>query len=134
MTPGSHETVIIRSTEDVVIARKAVKEWAAKVRFSLVDQTKLVTATSELARNMAVHGGGGTLFIEIVILNQREGLRLTFEDRGPGISDIDLALTDGYTTNNGLGLGLGGAKRLVDDFEISSIVDAGTRIVATRWK
>jgi serine/threonine-protein kinase RsbT len=101
--------------------------------FSLVDQTKVVTAASELARNTVIYGGGGSMQIE-TLNGPRTGLRLVFEDKGPGIPDIELALRDGFTTGSGLGLGLGGAKRLVNDFEISSRVGEGTRISITRWK
>jgi serine/threonine-protein kinase RsbT len=110
-----------------------VREIATQLGFSLVDQTKIVTAASELARNTIIYGGGGTM--EMQTLNgPRLGLRLTFEDKGPGIPDIDLALRDGFTTGSGLGLGLGGAKRLVSDFLIDSRVGQGTKVVITRWK
>ncbi len=127
-------TVPIRTEPDVVGARQIVRKWAEELKFGLVDQTKLVTAASELARNTIIYGGGGTMRLEALSEGARTGLRLVFEDKGPGISDIDLALKDGYTTGSGLGLGLGGSKRLVNDFEIQSKPGAGTRIAATRWK
>jgi serine/threonine-protein kinase RsbT len=127
------ERVAIESEPDVVVVRRRVREIALKLGFSLVDQTKVVTAASELARNTVIHGGGGAL--EIQTLNgPRVGVRLTFEDKGPGIPDVDLALRDGFTTGTGLGLGLGGARRLVSDFEIFSRLGEGTRITITRWK
>ena len=123
----------IREAHDVVSTRQAVREWAVAVGFSLVDQTKIVTAASELARNTLIYGGGGT--VELQELNgPRRGIRLVFEDAGPGISDIDAVMKDGYTTGGGLGLGLGGAKRLSNEFEISSQPGAGTRVSITRWK
>jgi serine/threonine-protein kinase RsbT len=124
----------VRAEEDVVRVRHLVREWATTLRFSLVDQTKLVTAASELGRNMVVHGGGGELTAEVLEQGIRQGLRLVFADEGKGIQDINLAMQDGYTTGNGLGLGLGGAKRLVNDFEIQSKPGAGTRVAITRWK
>jgi serine/threonine-protein kinase RsbT len=118
---------------DVVAARRRVREVAAQLGFSLVDQTKVVTAASELARNTLIHGHGGAM--ELATLNgPRVGLRLTFEDKGPGIPDIQLALRNGFTTGSGLGLGLGGAKRLVNEFEVISKAGEGTKIIATRWK
>jgi serine/threonine-protein kinase RsbT len=121
------------SETDVVTVRRLVRESAAKLGFSLVDQTKFVTAASELARNTLLHGGGGSM--ELATLNgPRVGLRLVFEDKGPGIPDIQLALRDGFTTGSGLGLGLGGAKRLVNEFEVLSKVGEGTKITVTRWK
>ena len=124
----------IQSAADIVVARQAVRSAAVQVGFSLVDQTKIVTAASELARNTLDYGGGGTIRLEQMEENPRKGLRLTFEDHGPGIPDIQLALKDGYTTGGGLGLGLGGARRLVNDFEIHSEPGQGTRILITRWK
>jgi serine/threonine-protein kinase RsbT len=128
------ETRPVRSSEDVVLVRQAVRAWAVELGFSLVDQTKIVTAASELARNTVVHGGGGTVRLEMLNDAARRGLRLVFEDKGPGIPDVALALTEGYTTGTGLGLGLGGAKRLSTDFEIASRVGEGTRVSITRWK
>lgn len=124
----------LRAEDDVVRARQAVRAWAVELAFSLVDQTKLVTAASELARNTVVYGGGGTLRMEVLEEGARTGLRLVFEDAGPGIPDIDRALKDGYTTGGGLGLGLGGAKRLVNEFAIQSAPGEGTRITVVKWK
>lgn len=129
------ETFPIRSGEDVVRARQIVRSRATDLGFSLVDQTKIVTAASELARNTLIYGGGGEMRIERLFqAPKRAGLRLTFEDQGPGIADIELALRDGYTTGNGLGLGLNGARKLSHEFEIRSQPGAGTRITITRWK
>jgi serine/threonine-protein kinase RsbT len=127
------ETLPIRSSADIVAVRQKVRAWSAELRFSLVDQTKLVTAASELARNTLEHGKGGEVRVEWVENGARRGLRLVFEDTGPGIPDIELALKEGYTTGGGLGLGLGGAKRLVNEFDIQSTPGQGTRIVAVRW-
>jgi serine/threonine-protein kinase RsbT len=124
----------VRTSDDVVQVRRLVREWAVASSFSLVDQTKIVTAASELARNTLIHGGGGTVRIESLNDGARRGLRLVFEDQGPGIADVALALKDGHTTGSGLGLGLGGAKRLVNEFDISSEPGVGTRITVTRWK
>jgi serine/threonine-protein kinase RsbT len=124
----------IRSSEDVVRVRQAVRALAMRAGMTLVDQTKIVTAASELARNTLDYGGGGTVTMESVTNGSRSGLRLTFEDSGPGIPDIDLALKDGWTTGGGLGLGLSGAKRLSNEFNIHSQVGEGTRVVITRWK
>jgi serine/threonine-protein kinase RsbT len=128
------EELPILKEHDVVVVRQTVRKCAADLTLSLVEQTKVVTAASELARNVLVHGGGGSVRVEILDLNPRRGLRLAFEDRGPGIADIDLAMRDGYTTGTGLGLGLGGSKRLVDEFEIVSRVGEGTRVTITKWK
>ena len=128
------EEVPIREGPDVVLVRQKVRASAAEIGFSLVDQTKIVTACSELARNALEHGKGGTARIEVVQNGTRQGLRLTFEDRGPGIADVALAMRDGYTSGNGLGMGLGGAKRLVHDFEIASRPGEGTRVTIARWK
>ena len=124
----------IRASDDVVRVRQAVRALAVEIGFSLVDQTKIVTAASELARNTLDYGGGGTVRLEVVENGPRKGLRLAFEDRGPGIPDIELALKDGYTTGRGLGLGLSGATRLSNQFEIHSTVGGGTRVTITRWK
>lgn len=129
-----NETMPLRSESDVVVVRQVVRKWAAELGFSLVDQTKIVTAASELARNVLVHGGGGCSRLETLQEGIRRGLRLTFEDQGPGIPDIEMAMRDGYTTGGGLGLGLGGSKRLVNEFEISSKVGEGTRVVVAKWK
>ena len=123
----------ITSSDDIVRVRQHVRNLAIEVGFSLVDQTKVVTAASELARNALEHGGGGRARIEVVTNGLRRGLRMTFEDEGPGIADVQLALQDGYTTGHSLGLGLGGAKRLVTEFAIVSRPGEGTRISATRW-
>ena len=128
-----HDTVQIAADDDIVRVRQRVRDWAVSLGFSLVDQTKLVTAASELARNTLIYGRGGTLTLEAVVNERKRGLRLTFEDRGPGIADLSLALKDGYTTGNGLGLGLSGAKRLAHDFTIDSKVGEGTRVVIARW-
>jgi serine/threonine-protein kinase RsbT len=127
------ETLPIQSEPDVVLVRRRVRELSAGLGFSLVDQTKVVTAASELARNTMTHGGGGHTQVEL-LNGPRAGLRLVFEDRGPGIPDIQMALRDGFTTGSGLGLGLGGAKRLVSDFEIMSKPGEGTTVAITRWK
>jgi serine/threonine-protein kinase RsbT len=127
------ELLPIRGEAEVVGVRQLVRAWCVELKFSLVDQTKMVTAASELARNTLIHGKGGTVDLQVVENGVRKGLRLVFEDKGPGIPDIDLAMKDGYTTGNGMGLGLGGSKRLVHDFEISSQVGQGTRVAITRW-
>jgi serine/threonine-protein kinase RsbT len=134
MPAESHEALNIRSSADVVSVRQAARALAERVGFSLVDQTKLVTAASELARNTIDYGGGGTVQLELVENGVRRGVRLTFEDQGPGIADLNLALKDGYTSGGGLGLGLGGARRLVNDFKIESSPGAGTRVMIARWK
>ncbi len=124
----------IRTSEDVVGVRQIVRQRAIALGFNLVDQTKIVTAASELARNTLQHGGGGAVTIDSVEDIGRQGLRLTFEDAGPGIVDIQLALKDGYTTGTGLGLGLSGARRLSNEFKIDSRVGEGTRVVIVRWR
>ncbi len=124
----------IQSSGDVVLVRQAVRHSAVAIGFGLVDQTKIVTAASELARNTLDYGGGGTMMLETLQVGERRGLRLTFEDRGPGISDIEMALKDGFTTGKGLGMGLSGAKRLASEFEIESAVGKGTRVTIVRWK
>jgi serine/threonine-protein kinase RsbT len=128
------DTRPISGQQDVVAVRQVVREWAVSMGFSLVEQTKVITAASELARNVLVYGGGGTVSLEALNDGSRRGLRLAFEDQGPGIADIEAALRDGYTTGGGLGLGLGGAKRLSNDFEIHSGLGEGTRVVITRWR
>jgi serine/threonine-protein kinase RsbT len=129
------ETFPVRSGEDVVRARQIVRSRAMDIGFSLVEQTKIVTAASELARNAVIYGGGGEMHIERLYEGpKRSGLRLTFEDRGPGIADIELALRDGFTTGNGLGLGLNGARKLSHEFDIQSKPGAGTRVTIVRWK
>jgi serine/threonine-protein kinase RsbT len=127
------ETLPVRASEDIPRVRQTVRRWAVDLRFSLVDQTKIVTAASELARNTVDYGGGGTVRLESLVNGARRGLRLTFEDKGPGIPDIAQALRDGYTSGGGLGLGLGGARRLSNEFEIASRVGEGTRVTITRW-
>ena len=135
MTPGIRsETLQVRSSEDVVTVRQRVRFWALQEGFGLVDQTKMVTAASELARNTLEYGGGGSVLIEALSRESRRGVKVTFEDQGPGIDDIELALQDGYTTGSGLGLGLGGAKRLSSEFEIVSRPGTGTRVAIVRWK
>lgn len=133
MVVVSTETVPVKSEPDVVAIRRRVRELSAQLGFSLVDQTKVVTAASELARNTIIYGHGGVMQAES-LNGPRTGLRLTFQDNGPGIPDIELALRDGFTTGSGLGLGLGGAKRLVNDFEIVSRAGEGTKVTITRWK
>jgi serine/threonine-protein kinase RsbT len=128
------ETVPLRSGGDVVTARQLVRTSAVEIGFTLVDQTKLVTAASEIARNTVDYGGGGAMTVEVVSEGSRRGVRLTFEDEGPGIADMALALSDGYTTGSGLGLGLGGARRLVNEFDITSTPGVGTRVMLARWK
>jgi serine/threonine-protein kinase RsbT len=128
------ETVPITGSSDIVTIRQRVREVAAEMRFSLVDQTKLVTAASELARNALDHGGGGEALVEVVRNEVRPGLRLTFRDQGPGIQDVDLALKDGYSTGSGMGLGLGGSKRLSNEFEIRSRAGEGTVVSIVRWR
>lgn len=128
------ESVPVCTDQDVVIARQAVRRSCQELGFSLVDQTKMVTAASELARNTVVYGGGGFMLMEVVQSGARDGVRLRFEDRGPGIPDMDLALRDGWSSGTGLGLGLSGARRLVNDFEIESRPGEGTKVTVTRWK
>jgi serine/threonine-protein kinase RsbT len=127
------DVVPIRSAEDVVLVRQVVRQWALELRFNLVDQTKLVTAASELARNTLDYGGGGSVRLEALSNGSRQGLRLTFEDKGPGIGDVEQAMKDGFTTSGGLGLGLGGAKRLSSEFAIRSQPGVGTQVTIGRW-
>ncbi|MFL9828126.1 anti-sigma regulatory factor [Rhodoplanes sp. SY1] len=134
MATTTRDRMEVRSSDDVVRVRQQVRARALEVGLSLVDQTKIVTAASELARNMLDYGGGGVATIEVVVDGLRRGLRLVFEDHGPGIPDIQLALKDGYTSGGGLGLGLGGAKRLCNEFSIDSKPGEGTRVVCARWK
>lgn len=124
----------LASQDDVVTVRQSVRSLAIEIGLSLVDQTKIVTAASELGRNTFVHGGGGIARLEVIRDTPRRGLRLTFEDQGPGIPDIERAMQDGYTSGGGLGLGLGGAKRLSNEFAIESARGRGTRVTITRWK
>lgn len=130
----NREVMPLRSSSDVVMARQKVRQWAVDLKFSLVDQTKLVTAASELARNALDHGKGGSMTMELVSNGSKSGLHLLFEDQGPGIPDIELALKDGFTSASGMGLGLGGSKRLVNEFSIESEVGKGTRVSVIRWK
>jgi serine/threonine-protein kinase RsbT len=132
-TSTMSERITVGSDQDVVRVRQLVRTVAVEVKLSLVDQTKLVTAASELARNTLVYGGGGTVEISQVENGRRKGIRIVFADQGPGIPDLDLALTDGYTTGGGLGLGLSGARRLVDEFDIDTRVGEGTSITVTKW-
>jgi serine/threonine-protein kinase RsbT len=128
------ELMPVRSATDVVLVRQSVRAWAVSQGLGLVDQTKIVTAASELARNTLDYGGGGTVRLQALQDGMRRGLRLVFEDEGPGIPDLALALTDGYTSGSGMGLGLSGSKRLVNEFDIWSEVGRGTRVTITRWK
>lgn len=127
------EWLELRAPEDIVPLRRAVRRWAVELGFGLVDQTKIVTAASELGRNAVLHGGGGRALLEALQEGGLRGLRLTVTDQGPGIADVELAMRDGYTTVGGLGLGLGGARRLVSEFEIESTPGQGTRVTITRW-
>jgi len=124
----------LRSEHDIVLARQQVRKLTQDLKFSLVDQTKMVTAASELARNALIYGKGGAMHWEVLNVESRNGLRLLFADEGPGIPNMDLAMTDGWTSGNGLGMGLTGAKRLVNEFDIDSKVGGGTRVTITRWK
>jgi len=134
MTSLPADSLPLTTSQHVVIVRQSVRQRAVEIGFSLVDQTKIVTAASELARNAIQHGGGGNVCVEVVSDGMRRGLRLTFQDQGPGIADIGLAMKDGYSTAGGLGLGLSGAKRLSNEFAINSTPGGGTRVVITRWK
>ena len=134
MTVLTNDVVPIRVSGDVVAVRQMVRTRAIELGFSLVDQTKMVTAASELARNTLDYGGGGTARIESLNEGMRKGVRMTFEDQGPGIPDTELALRDGYTTGGGLGLGLSGARRLMSEFDLQSTVGKGTRVSAVRWR
>jgi serine/threonine-protein kinase RsbT len=128
------EVVGIRAPEDIVRVRQVVRDWSIGQKFSLVEQTKMITAASELARNTLEHGGGGEVRLEALNDGPKLGLRLTFTDRGPGVADIEQALRDGYSTSGGMGLGLGGSRRLVNDFKISSVPGEGTTVVIARWR
>ena len=128
------ETMSVTTSDDVVRVRQAVRTNALKAGFSLVDQTKIITAASEIARNTVDYGGGGTLLIELLREGPRRGLKLTFTDEGPGIPDIARAMTDGYTTGKGLGLGLSGAKRLCNEFAVKSTSGSGTIVTLARWR
>lgn len=128
------EVVPIANSSDVVVVRQRVRAWAIDLKFSLVDQTKIVTAASELGRNTLEHGGGGSLELAVVVNGVRRGIRLRFSDQGPGIPDIAQALKDGFTTGGGMGLGLGGSKRLMNEFEIEANPGGGTTVTVIRWK
>ena len=128
------ERIAIRQSDDVVRVRQLTRTFAVEIGLSLVDQTKIITASSELARNTLDYGGGGEVTVEIVDQGGRRGLRLTFEDKGPGIADVEQALKDGFTSGKGMGLGLGGAKRLCNEFSISSKPGEGTKVTIARWK
>ncbi|MEU8161412.1 anti-sigma regulatory factor [Micromonospora parva] len=130
---GQPQAQSVRSDEDVVRVRQLVRAVAVASRLSLVDQTKLVTAASELARNTLVYGGGGSVEVTVVDNGRRKGVQIVFADSGPGIADLDLAMTDGYTSGGGLGLGLSGSRRLVDEFQIETSAETGTRITVTKW-
>lgn len=136
MTSATTESAPLEITgdADVVRVRQAVRDLTVRAKFSLVDQTKLVTATSELARNTLVYGGGGQVSVTLVERAGRTGIELVFSDDGPGIPDLDLALTDGWTSGGGMGLGLSGTKRLVDEFEIDTAPGAGTRVRVLKWR
>ena len=134
MLTARTEQIPVRAQHDIVSVRQVVRSWCLNLGLGLVDLTKLVTAASEIARNTVEYGGGGTLVLEELRDGLRVGVRLVFEDQGPGIPDIDRALTDGYSTGTGMGLGLGGTRRLVDEFHISSTPGIGTRVAITKWK
>ncbi|HEY9892173.1 MAG TPA: anti-sigma regulatory factor [Candidatus Sericytochromatia bacterium] len=128
------EIMNVHTSADIVRVRQAVRQMAVELKFGLVDQTKIVTAASELARNTLDYGGGGTVKLEELESGSRRGLRLVFEDQGPGIPDLELALKDGYTTGGGLGMGLSGTKRLMSEFEIVSRLGEGTCVTIIKWK
>ncbi len=134
MSPLKTETVAVTGEAHIVAVRQAVRRLALEIKLSLVDQTKIVTAASELARNLLIYGGGGEVTMEILRDGLRHGLHVRFVDHGPGIADVEQALRDGYTSGHGMGLGLGGARRLVNDFEIKSIPGEGTQVTITRWR
>jgi serine/threonine-protein kinase RsbT len=133
-TAQKTETIPIRTSSDVVLVRQRVRVLSIEMKFSLVEQTKIVTAASELGRNTLEHGGGGSLELAVLINGARRGIRLRFIDQGPGIADVALALKDGYTSGSGMGLGLGGSKRLMNEFEIDTKPGSGTTVTAIRWK
>jgi serine/threonine-protein kinase RsbT len=133
-TISSNGELPLRNEHDIVLGRQAVRRMTQELTFSLVDQTKMVTAASELARNALIYGGGGLLKWEVIEEGSKRGLRLTFQDQGPGIANMELALTDGWSSGKGLGLGLTGARRLVNEFELDSVAGVGTRVTVTRWK
>jgi serine/threonine-protein kinase RsbT len=133
-TAQKTETIPIRTSSDVVLVRQRVRVLSIEMKFSLVEQTKIVTAASELGRNTLEHGGGGSLELAVITNGARRGIRLRFIDQGPGIADVALALKDGYTSGSGMGLGLGGSKRLMNEFEIDTKPGSGTTVTAIRWK
>jgi serine/threonine-protein kinase RsbT len=128
------EIIAVACSADIVAVRHAVRRQAVKINLSLVDQTKIVTAASELARNLLIYGGGGKVTLEVLQRGGRQGLRVDFVDSGPGIPDVNLALRDGFTSGSGMGLGLGGAKRLVNEFNIESSPGKGTHVTIIRWR
>lgn len=134
MTVTKTQALTLKTEHDIVLARQAVRKLTQELTFSLVDQTKMVTAASELARNTVIHGGGGVMRTETLLDGAKKGLRLTFEDQGPGIENLGLAMTDGWTSGSGLGMGLTGAKRLANEFDIQSKAGEGTRVMIARWK
>jgi serine/threonine-protein kinase RsbT len=134
LTVTKSDRLPLRNEQDIVLARQMVRKLSQEVAFSLVDQTKMVTAASELARNALVHGGGGELLWEVLREGDKKGVRLAFIDNGPGIANLELAMMDGWTSGGGLGMGLSGAKRLVNEFDLESKVGAGTCVTITRWK
>jgi serine/threonine-protein kinase RsbT len=134
LTVVKSDRLPLRNEQDIVLARQMVRKLSQEVAFSLVDQTKMVTAASELARNSLVHGGGGEMHWEVLREGDKKGVRLAFADNGPGIANLELAIMDGWTSGGGLGMGLSGAKRLVNEFDLESKVGAGTRVTITRWK
>jgi serine/threonine-protein kinase RsbT len=134
LTQALEGSMPIRNEQDVVMSRQTVRKLTQELRFSIVDQTKMITAASELSRNTVVYGGGGEMRWELVTAGTKHGLRLHFEDKGPGIPDLELALTDGWTSGRGMGVGLSGSKRLVNEFEIRTTVGEGTCVTITRWK
>lgn len=134
MTAESSGTMPLQSEHDIVASRQTVRALCQSLKLSLVDQTKMVTAASELSRNTLIHGGGGRMHWDVLERAGRRGLQLVFEDEGPGIVDMRLAMSDGYTTGSGMGLGLPGSKRLVNDFDIESAPGQGTRVSITKWK
>ena len=134
MTEPSSGAMQVRGEPDIVMSRQQVRKLTQQLKFSLVDQTKMITAASELSRNTVVYGQCGEMRWEILAQGTRTGLRLVFEDKGPGIPDLDLALTDGWTSGKGMGVGLSGSRRLVNEFDIHTVVGEGTRVTITRWK
>ena len=134
MTEPTTGSLPLLGERDIVMCRQMVRKLTQQIKFSLVDQTKMITAASELSRNTVVYGGGGEMRWEIVQHGIRTGLRLAFEDKGPGIPDIDLALTDGWTSGSGMGVGLSGSRRLVNEFDLRTVVGEGTCVTVARWK